>query len=216
MIRSLTAFARRAASKGERGTTLVETVVTMMILAIAAAIFLNSLASVQTAVGREDNRSTNNDQVRLALEELDREVRSGDLLYDPAAENSTRCGGYTCAPYYALRVYTQVNGATRTPSHQCVQWIIQNDQLMRRAWQSGASASFTGWRVVATGIVNRSVSPAVHAFSIDPNSGSRTIDVTFVVNGRLGDPNSTSTTMQTSISIRNAFTGAPCDPIPTS
>ncbi|MGH2650682.1 MAG: PulJ/GspJ family protein, partial [Actinomycetota bacterium] len=152
--------------------TLAEMMVTLMILGIALSIFLSVLASVQRGVVRQEQHSLRNDQARLAIEALDREIRSGNVLYDPASESP---------PYYSLRIYTQANAPTRG-SAMCVQWLLEGEKLQTRRWVPYASTA-TVWRTVAEGIVNLTVTPNVQLFTIDPDpyKGGRTVQVTLLV-----------------------------------
>ena len=69
----------------EGGVTLVELVVSISILGVVMVAILSVLTTVQKAVVREDLRGRTNDEARLALQSLDRQVRSGNLLYPPAS-----------------------------------------------------------------------------------------------------------------------------------
>jgi prepilin-type N-terminal cleavage/methylation domain-containing protein len=211
------ARALKAWSRSETGMTLPELLVSMTLMGVVATMFISVLMSIQQGVTRQQHRSEMNDQARLAVEQMDREIRSGNFLYDPATETSAACGGYVCAPNYSLRVYTQANAPTRTPPNQCVQWLIQDRKLLRRAWASGAGTSLGGWRVVATGIVNRDVTPAVPAFTLDPTVGGKVLEITLLVNSRFGMPDAPQTIrINTSLAIRNSASGDPCTPIPAS
>lgn len=146
--------------RADQGMTLVELMIAMALLGIIVPVMITTMASVQTRVGRQQDRSLTNDQVRLAVEELDREIRSGNLLYDPKDESPA---------YMALRIYTQTNATTRTPGNRCVQWRIVNGELQRRDWTTTwrTDAQVSQWRVVADHLVNQDVSPAVPAFQLD-------------------------------------------------
>src|SRR5204862_813 len=85
-----------------------ELMVVVALTGVVLTIFLGTLMSVQTAVGKETDRSDSNDQARLAVEALDREIRSGNLLYAPTA------GGMN------LVIYTQTNATTRNPGNRLV------------------------------------------------------------------------------------------------
>jgi type II secretory pathway pseudopilin PulG len=209
----------RDRGRREDGFTLVELAVTTIVMAVAGTIFVTALSSIQTAVNREGYRSRTNDQIRLAVEQMDREIRSGNLVYDPAADvySSPACGGYACVAGYSLRVYTQSNGNTRSPANQCVQWLItpSTHQFLRRAWASGGGASLGGWRIVADGIVNADPAVLTPAFALDGNS--RTVAITLLSNAKFGATNAPPTTrLQSSIAIRNSATGNPCTPIPST
>ncbi len=91
--------------------TLVELTVSMSMLTTVSVIFLTALASVQRGVERQTDRTTTNDQIRLALQQLDHEIRSGNLLYDP--QNETPDPSNDVVPNQSLRIYTQANADIR-------------------------------------------------------------------------------------------------------
>jgi type II secretory pathway pseudopilin PulG len=155
--------------------TLVELLVAMSILGIVLLVFTSVLASVQRGVVRQDSLSQTLDSARLAVQQLDRELRSGNVLYDPALENApvgtpgriASCTG--CLPGYTLRVYTQTNADTRGPTPVPVRPVedrgpTAHDPVVAPLEPVQAS----GWRIVAKGIVNRDLSPATVAFVLDP------------------------------------------------
>src|SRR5207249_3650987 len=72
----------RSRLQDQHGFTLAELLVAMMILVIVIVIFDGALVSIQQGVASEDLRSQNNDQARLAIESLDREIRSANYIYD--------------------------------------------------------------------------------------------------------------------------------------
>ena len=187
----------RARAREEAGFTLVELLVAMMILAIVVVIFDGALVSIQNAVASQDLRSQNNDQVRLAAETLDREIRSANYIYDPTTETS-RTFGSSLTNGYALRIYGQSNASTRTPApgYLCELWqITSSNELQVKTWPPFESGSATSWNTIATGIVNRSTSPTVAAFAVDPGNPSgtnRTVDITLLANVSLTQlPNAT-------------------------
>ena len=73
--------------RDEGGMTLVELVVAMGILSIVMLVLTSTLSSIQRAVVEEDVRIRLNDQARLAMQSIDRLVRSGNILYDPVDES---------------------------------------------------------------------------------------------------------------------------------
>jgi prepilin-type N-terminal cleavage/methylation domain-containing protein len=206
MIRLRSLLAREA------GFTLAEVMVTAMIMSIVVAVFFGVLSSVQQGTSRQDFLSRANDQARLAIEELDREIRSGNVLYDPAQEAS-----YSSLPVgYTLRIYTQTNATTRQPNpgYLCALWTINDqNQLVKNMWPPMNPDQATGWRVVAEGVVNRVVSPPVTAFALDPDpsKGGRTVDITLVVNPDPTNGFSRTVKVQTSSTGRNTSYGFPAD-----
>jgi type II secretory pathway pseudopilin PulG len=197
----------------ESGMTLIELAVSVGILVIVLGGIMIVLPSIQNSLNRQTNRTQSNDQARLAAEELDREIRSGNLLYDPQYESD---------PYMSLRIYTQANADTREGGNRCVQWRITEQKLQRRAWSVNWQAEngvVEAWRVVATGIANKSVNPTVKAFKLDPDpaKGNRTLIVTIL--SRTSTSAGSNTPVQISLSVtgRNTEYGYPtnvCSTIP--
>jgi type II secretory pathway pseudopilin PulG len=207
--------------------TLVELVVAMSILGVVLLVFTSVLASVQRGVVRQDTLSQTLDSARLAIQQLDRELRSGNVLYDPALENAavgtpgriTSCTG--CLPGYTLRVYTQTNADTRGPTpYRCVLWKIEDHQLLTRWWPPLEPSQASGWRIVAAGIVNRDLSPATVAFILDPDplKGGRTLNVVYAANADLEHHPTQTARVQASLTGRNTSYGYPgnvCQSTPT-
>lgn len=185
----------------ERGMTLAEMMVTLMILGIALSIFLSVLASVQRGVVRQEQHSLRNDRARLAIEALDREIRSGNILYDPASESES-------VRYYSLRIYTQANAPTREGA-TCVQWLLEGETLRTRRWVPYEPSTATSWRAVAEGIVNRTATPNVQLFTIDPDpyKGGRTIQVTLLVNDDYANHPDQTIRLQAALTGRNTTYG---------
>jgi Tfp pilus assembly protein PilW len=176
----------RARVRGQSGFTLAELLIAMMILMIVVVIFDGVLVSIQNAVASEDLRSQNLDQVRIAQEALDRQIRSANYIYDPTTETS-RTFGSSLTNGYSLRIYGQSNAFN--PTSVCMLWqITSGDQLQIKTWPPGQSGSATSWNTISTGIVNRSTSPTVTAFALDPGNPAgtnRTVDITLLANGSL-------------------------------
>jgi type II secretory pathway pseudopilin PulG len=194
----------------EAGYTIIEMAIGMLILGIVVSAFMTALFSVQRSFDRQSDRSQSNDQARLAVEEIDREVRSGNLLYDPNLESDPANGIY---PGMALRIYTQTNAVTRDPGNRCVQWRILNGELQSRSWTITwrTDGLVTAWRVIADHVVNQTDVPQVAAFALDPEStkGSRTLIVTVLVNERAASGGDVR--IQASVTGRNTEYGYPSD-----
>jgi prepilin-type N-terminal cleavage/methylation domain-containing protein len=197
---------------GEGGMTLVELMVTLVILAFSLSITMSILFSVQKTFGKQSDRSLSNDQARLAVEELDKEIRSGNLLYAPTSSGMN------------LIVYTQTNATTRDPSNQCVQWQITSQQLQRRAWSVDwrNDGDVTGWRVVADHIVNaappENPGTPVPAFVLDTSQtsfGSRIMKIQILANQNSSSGRSVE--IDDSVTARNTEYGYPqtiCSDVP--
>jgi type II secretory pathway pseudopilin PulG len=167
-MRSLRRLKRRLVR--EDGITLVELMVTIALLSVVVSALLATLNSAQTNLGREMSRSSSNDQLRLAEQSLDREARSGNVLYNPAQE--IYAGG-DVAGGYSLRIWTASNNPSRGGTTDwCDQWrITSGGQLQERRWvpywsDANDQTQVTKWRIVATGITNRADSIAAFSFPI--------------------------------------------------
>lgn len=180
--------------------TVIEVMVVVMIMGIVSAIFLNALVTVQNNVAVQERRSKNNDSTRLALYSLDREVRSANLVYDPAAES---------IPNQELVVYTQANATTRTPPNQCVQWRVDstNKRLLVRRWDPSNILSATAWHVVAENIVNRV--NGVPAFSL-ATAGSSTVKIVLLSNTNHTPGAKETVRVASSVTARNVTPSTNC------
>jgi prepilin-type N-terminal cleavage/methylation domain-containing protein len=205
--------------RSQSGMSLVELTISITIIGLVSAIFLSVMASVQTDFERQADRSQDNDEARLAVEHLDREIRSGNVLYDPSLETDPPNGIY---PGMSLRIYTQTNADRRNPGNRCVQWRVTGGELQRRDWATTwrSDSNISNWRVVAQNIVNQPNPPdppTVPAFALDPDpiKGGRIIVVTILVNEnpRSGQP----VRIEHSLTGRNTQYGYPntvCADIP--
>ena len=199
----------RRRMRDQAGFTLVEVLVTGALLAVITTMYLASVWSIQKGLTRSELRSRGSDAARAAIQQIDREVRSGNLIYDPATE--TPSGN----EFYVLRVQTQANGSTRTPPIQCVRWRVLGSKLERQSYQvvGGVPQVISSWRTIADGIVNRDISPAVPAFAMA--SEGRTVNVVLLANANLASANSQTIRLETTVAIRNTVPASdPCTPTP--
>lgn len=192
--------------------TLAELMVAMGVLSIAMLALTTTFAGVQRAIVDVEVRSQANDEARLALQTIDREVRSGNLLYSPNAEAGN--DPYDAlATGYLFRVYTQAKHQPSDDS-RCAVWLIDDqEQLLYRWWPPLDETSATNWRVVADGVVNRTL--GVPAFTV--SADGRTATVSFRVNANYTtDPNATKV-FTTAVTGRNTSFGYPatlCEDLP--
>lgn len=197
----------------EEGISLAELVVAMAILSIVMLVFTSTLAGIQRAVVEEDVRSRLNDDARLALQSIDRQVRSGNLLYDPLSEVGTVDPFGVDASGYLFRIYTQAQfGGDEDP--RCAAWLVDDERrLLYRYWPPLDEVSATDWQVVATGIVNRD--EASPPFLID--STERTLTVDFLVNPDLDNQPEATQKFEVALTGRNTSFGYPsnlCETLP--
>jgi hypothetical protein len=190
----------------ESGMGLGEVMISMTVMVVVIAILLSTLTAVQKLASRTDSKGINNDQARLAMIQLDREIRSGNVLYDPATESPSG---------FVLRIYTQSNANIRTPSpgYVCRLWRVNDEEeLQSRYWPPNQPEDATPWITVATGIVNRIMSPTVTAFSrtdVASATGGRVINIVLMVNNAYANRPEETVRIETSITGRNTSYGFP-------
>lgn len=196
----------RRLRREDSGFTIVEMAVVCVVLATVLALAFDVMLNVMRDTNTVSNRADTTAQIRLAIQKIERQVVSGNVLYNPSSETP---------PDYSMRVYTQANGLKK-----CVQWLVAQqadgtDQLKMRSWDPNDAASVTSWQVLARNIVNHKL--AKKPFQLHgPTSayGSRIIDVDLVAQtGSDGQP----AEMSTSISGRNTLYGfdqSLCSPVP--
>jgi len=183
--------------------TLVELVVAMMILSIVMLVMTTTLSSIQRAVVEEDVRTRLNDQARLAVQSIDRLVRSGNILYDPVNESGN--DPYGAATGYMFRIYTQAE-QTAGQSARCAIWLLNDQQqLLYRTWPILEPENASDWQVVADSVVNRNLGNP--AFSLD--AAGRTIAVNFYINPDLAHRPQATQVVSASLTGRNTSFGYP-------
>jgi type II secretory pathway component PulJ len=186
--------------------------IAMGLLSAVMSIVLAALISMQNTENRVNGRSQTNDQVRLAVEQIDRQIRSGNVLYDPAGEGTHAGTGIPAG--FSMRVYTQANGVQR-----CVQWRVSGGTLQSRSWTKSwqVDNQVSGWRTIAEHIVNPTATPPF-ALDSSPNfggqQGSHLINIDIMANAASSTGSNVESKM--SISGRNQVGYSDvCTPIPT-
>lgn len=139
--------------KDDSGMTLAELLVSMFIfsllMAITTAIMINLLYMTRDNLGRVDAAQ----EARLGISQIDRQVRSGNVIMDPANETIAGSG---VAPYYSMRIFTQEGTAPK-----CAQWRVIADpgdefgRLEYRYWSPNYHTDpfVADWAVVARNVV---------------------------------------------------------------
>jgi prepilin-type N-terminal cleavage/methylation domain-containing protein len=198
--------------RNEDGMTLVELLVAMAILSIVSLVFTTTLTSVNRAVVEEDIRIRLNDQVRLAVQSIDRLVRSGNILYDPVDESGNDPFDAT-ATGYMFRIYTQAE-QTAGQDARCALWLVDDEEhLLYRTWPVLAPEDASEWQIVAEGVVNRTIGEP--AFTLD--AAGRTIAAEFHVNPDLAHRPQATQVVEASLTGRNTSFGYPvqlCEDLP--
>jgi prepilin-type N-terminal cleavage/methylation domain-containing protein len=140
------------------GLTLVEMLVSMIVFGIAMAIVTSAVIAVVRMSHEAQDSSDAVFAVRQAMDTIDRQVRSGNVLFSPADETAyvSSCQAMGTNQGSCMRIFTQANGPQK-----CVQWQMIPDggtgtyALRMRSWdatwQTGGAVS--SWGVVARGLL---------------------------------------------------------------
>lgn len=217
----------------DSGFTLVELLISMVVFGIAVSLVYSVLIKVQTYTSDTERSSEAASQVRLALAQIDRQVRSGNVLYSPANEPASlaSCTATGTNAGSCMRVYTQANGAER-----CVQWQVirevdaglaasasprtDRSLLRSRSWATTwqTDSNFTPWAVQARGL---SLAPVKPPFALSSLSGtstansSRLLDVQFeAVDSRKGATNSVISASLAGRNTNYGYDAGLCVPAP--
>jgi prepilin-type N-terminal cleavage/methylation domain-containing protein len=176
-------------STDERGFTLIEVLVSMVVFSIVIAIAFTAIINIQKQTADTAARDDPVTQSQLGLALMDRLIRSGNVLYDPALE----------ALPMSMRVFTQANA-----QEKCVQWQIAAGDLRMRTWSPTwqTDGMVSTWSVTARHLVNSNL-PADVPFKLvgtpteyeprmvqillrvqNTKAGGKPIDVTTTLTGR--------------------------------
>lgn len=189
------------------GYTIVEMLVVMVVLPVMAAIVYQTLIHVLQSQRQIDERTQAVDQARTAIEQIDRQVRSGNVLYDPSLETLPM----------SLRIYTQSNGLQK-----CVQWQVDttNHLLRTRSWDPTwwqGTGTVGAWHVVARDVTNTSSQPPFALQGPSASYGTRLVRADLFV--RVSSQGGNAVEVSTQTSGRNTqygYTPDSCSPVPSA
>ena len=164
----------------DRGMVLAELAVVILISGIVTVLAARFVISFSTDASAATATAGRVDSVRLALDGLERQVRSGDAVYiEPP--------GGTCAVYGSggncVRVATEADGTT-----SCVQYQLIPDstgdgsyRLRTRAyspnWASGGAVG--AWRQVANALAPPTTTAPPFSLAQQSGGGSQVLTVQF-------------------------------------
>jgi len=204
-------------STRDAGMTLAELLVSMMVFSIAMAMIMTAVLAVMRVTKEATGASDAVFSTRQALATIDRQVRSGNVLFSPADEVAfvSTCQDMGTNKGSCMRIFTQSNG-----NEKCVQWQMAPDgsgtfQLQMRSWETTWQ---TGGTVTDWGVVARGLTMATAPFELDVGAGNiygeRLLKVHLVARNA---QNGHDVTVDASISGRNTsygYTGSQCTPVP--
>lgn len=206
----------------EDGWTLVELMVSMTIFIGLLVIVFSILITISQQTKDNLARSRALDDVRIGLMQIDRQVRSGNVISDPSAETVAGSG---VPPFYSLRVYTQTDGV-----FQCVQWRVRfpagsdfgtlEYRSWKPSWQSTGGVS--AWQVTARNVIKPPLAVVDSGnpeswppFYVDSAAASGSDAQTIRVTLRVKDPGQRASSRPASITSvltgRNTIYGYPAD-----
>lgn len=209
-------------SLGDRGTTLTELLVAMIVFGIAMTMIMGAAIAVQRVTKDSEAAADAVFQTRQALATIDKQVRSGNVLFSPADEVSyvSTCQNLGTNQGSCMRIYTQANG-----TQKCVQWQVLADgsgtyQLQMRSWTPDwqSVGGVSNWSVAARGLAQPT--SATPPFRLETDAagtyGQRLLKVQLVaVNAKSGK----KVEIDASLSGRNTtygYTGNECLPVPAA
>lgn len=175
---------QRTEDDAQAGFTLIELLITMVIFGLAMGLVTSAVTKVQTYARDAQGSADANSELRLALADIDKQVRSGNVLYSPASETSpSTCTASGSDAGTCMRVYTQANGLER-----CVQWQVLRDAsnptralLRSRSWSTSwqTDGKYTGWVVKARNLVDAQAVAPFTLLGAATTSSSRYLQVRF-------------------------------------
>lgn len=144
---------RHRLRRDERGFTMIELIVAMMILSVIIVVSLSAVVNMTRSTVRSQAITDAADQLRTTFQRLDKEVRYAAAINTPAQVGN--------AIY--LEYLVEHNAATGIP--ECVQWRYQVDtgELQRRSWENGTSNP-SGWQTLVTDLHNDLGQPSQQPF----------------------------------------------------
>lgn len=191
----------------DRGFSLAELLVSMTLFALLMTLVSGLMIRLMNQASDGMGRASSIEQARLGLSQIERQVRSGNVILDPGSEDPLNAG---VPKYYSLRIYTQEGGDLL-----CAQWrVIDFDnngtgQLQYREWDKNYPVNpyVSEWSTVAN---NVKMMPAVTPVASDSatwppfwkdttysaNSSAQSVRITL----RIKDPSSAANTKPTALS----------------
>ncbi|MGX6602041.1 PulJ/GspJ family protein [Micromonosporaceae bacterium Da 78-11] len=134
---------RRAAVRGDAGTTLIEVMVAMGLMSVVMAMATAAIAQIYQSVNESENSAEAQAQVTKAFARLDQEIRYARSISTPAVLNGDNYVEYligvdsvdTCVE---LRLRTSTNELQRR------QWTKNTDPLTPTGWTTLAAVVTAG------------------------------------------------------------------------
>ncbi len=191
---------------GESGMTLVELLVAMLILSMVMGIVGTSIVSATASEVRVENRANTSNQITVAFDELDTEVRYATDISTPG----------TVAGNPVVQLESDwTNATTGTPQCTEIEYVSAAGVLKQRTWQQGGSVP-SNWLVLATGLA---VSPTTPPFSLSATGWQLTVVLSATGGKSFESSSSQSNFTITAVNVNTDSTSDPtkvCGGVPSS
>ncbi len=221
----MSSLERSQPRRRDEGYSLTELLVSMTVFSILIGITFGLL--IQMTYQSKDTlaRVRAIEEAKIGISQIDRQVRSGNVILDPGLETFSNSG---VDKWFSMRIYTQVDG-----TFKCAQWRVNDfdgdgfGNLEFRSWSPGTPSDVTPWAVVAHNLVKMDVAPTDEddiipgqpetwpPFWVDPSVGAGTESQFVRVTLRLKDPSeregAKATSVSTVITGRNTIFGYTAD-----
>lgn len=173
-------------ARRDSGTTLIELVVGMSVMAVFMTMFSASITLMYRSVSKVESLNVTSAQLSTAFNRMDNTVRYASAVSAP---------GKSGADWY-VELQT-VNTGTKI----CTQLRISNQQLQQRTWtvlDNGSASGTSEWVPLASGITNGAVAvgDALQPFTRLPATGNITFQqLRLRLNASSGSNESASTSL---------------------
>jgi type II secretory pathway pseudopilin PulG len=146
---------------GERGTSLIELIVGMMIMSVCGAIFLGSAVTLSRVTAKTQSVTSSASQTNLAYLSLDKTVRYASAIATPGKSSTGRW-------------YVEFRSTTIDGTEECTQLRLDNatKQLEQRTWDADTTPVTPAvFRQISTGFTNGTVAvgAATQPFVLKPD-----------------------------------------------
>lgn len=199
----------------DRGTTMIELVVGMLVMTVFMGMFTGAMLLMGNTVNKVEAVSDTSTQLADAFLTLDREVRYATGVSTPAY--STALPGWN-VEFSSMQYNRSTSPATQI--NLCTQLAIFSGKLWQRTWTVGSnntavSGSGTDWRPLASSIdptsTTQSATTPPFVLSVAAGSGLQQLAINLTSKSTLaGSATSLSSTTYTALNAKSA--GGPIDP----
>ena len=138
--------------KDDRGLTLTELMVAVFLMTVVSVIFTTVLASAFQATKDVQGTALSNDEVRLVIQSLDRELRAAERICEPTAGNSSNRLEFRTRAYIA---------SAPTSGYRDIIYELRDDGTGANTLLQKSTDDGTTWRTVIGGVENEDLGVAM-------------------------------------------------------